>query len=325
MGSSRLPGKMLLPVHDGKGALQLMLERIAVARSLDPHRRRHDHAAGGRGDRAALRVARCRLFPRRSEDVSTATTSARRWSRTKPRLVRLTGDCPLHDPDVIDAVVGFSSSGGFDYASNAHPPSYPDGLDTEVFTRTALEAAWRRDDGQRARARDLSSVYAPGAIPHRQPRGSVDRSALRWTLDEPADLELFARCAHLGDRVTAFRMNDVGASASCESADPRDQPGHRTQRRPAQVTAGRSTTREHHMKKYTDYSRSTALAREGQIGDPVRVSDLQQELSLLLRRRGSGVRRTGRRLPSVGRRRQRIHSTTCWRSGRSPWVTTIRR
>ena len=56
-------------------------------------------------------------------------------------IVRLTGDCPLIDAAIIDSVVDARRSTGADYASNVDPPTYPDGFDTECFTRAALDRA----------------------------------------------------------------------------------------------------------------------------------------------------------------------------------------
>lgn len=56
-------------------------------------------------------------------------------------LIRLTGDCPLHDPDVIGAVIRLYKNSGVEYASNIDPPTWPDGLDVEIFSRNALEHA----------------------------------------------------------------------------------------------------------------------------------------------------------------------------------------
>ena len=61
-------------------------------------------------------------------------------------VVRITGDCPLVDPQIVDAcVAGFLENGVY-YFSNTLPPSFPDGLDVEVFSRTALEAANKREN-----------------------------------------------------------------------------------------------------------------------------------------------------------------------------------
>ncbi|MBR7559078.1 hypothetical protein KC218_21245, partial [Mycobacterium tuberculosis] len=55
-------------------------------------------------------------------------------------VVRLTADCPLTDPEVIDAVIDFYRDGDYDYASNVLQPTYPDGLDVEVFRFSVLES-----------------------------------------------------------------------------------------------------------------------------------------------------------------------------------------
>jgi spore coat polysaccharide biosynthesis protein SpsF (cytidylyltransferase family) len=58
-------------------------------------------------------------------------------------IVRITGDCPFSDPEVIDAVISLFQKKRLDYASNVLPPTYPDGLDVEVFSFDALEKAWK--------------------------------------------------------------------------------------------------------------------------------------------------------------------------------------
>jgi spore coat polysaccharide biosynthesis protein SpsF len=59
-------------------------------------------------------------------------------------VVKIPSDCPLIDPDTIDRVIGaFLAEDDVDYASNLHPPTWPDGFDVEVMTRGALETAWR--------------------------------------------------------------------------------------------------------------------------------------------------------------------------------------
>jgi len=67
---------------------------------------------------------------------------------SKPRhpeyVVRLTGDCPLIDPGIIDAVVAFAVDGSYDYASNTLEPTYTDGLDVEVIRFSTLERAWKQ-------------------------------------------------------------------------------------------------------------------------------------------------------------------------------------
>jgi len=106
-------------------------------------------------------------------------------------VVRLTGDCPLADPALIDHVVGTHVAGGFDYTSNTIPPTYPDGLDIEVIRSTCLEEAWREAELPSEREHVTPFLYGRperyriGAV-----RNAMDLSALRWTVDEPDDFVL---------------------------------------------------------------------------------------------------------------------------------------
>jgi len=109
-------------------------------------------------------------------------------------VVRLTGDCPLTDPRVIDRLIEYFRTGGYDYASNTIRPTFPHGLDAEVFTFAALEEAWReaRLPSQREHVTPFFKTQ-----PERYKLGSFENeenlSHLRWTVDEPADFEFVTR------------------------------------------------------------------------------------------------------------------------------------
>jgi len=135
-------------------------------------------------------------------------------------VVRLTGDCPLHDPDIIDEAVTFfaARAATLDYVTNAVHPTYPDGLDTEVFTRAALERAAAEATSpverehvtlfiNRGRNPDGSDRFRVAHV-----QGTADFSHLRWTVDEPEDLEFVRQvfASLLPDRPT-FGWLDVVA------------------------------------------------------------------------------------------------------------------
>ena len=109
-------------------------------------------------------------------------------------VVRLTGDCPLADPELIDRVIDHYLAGEYDYACNCLQPSYPDGLDVEVFRFSALEEAWK--EAKLPSQREHVTPFI-----HQQPqrykladyRSPVDLSSLRWTVDHRADYELVSR------------------------------------------------------------------------------------------------------------------------------------
>lgn len=109
-------------------------------------------------------------------------------------VVRLTGDCPLADPEIIDRLITFFLEGGYDYSSNSLEPTFPDGLDAEIFRFSCLEEAW-----QEAALPSQREHVTP--FIHQQParfrigcmKSDVDLSGLRWTVDEPVDFELVTR------------------------------------------------------------------------------------------------------------------------------------
>lgn len=184
--SSRLPGKVLKPIL-GKPMLHHQIERILRARMparlvLATSRNPEDDAVASIGQNAGIDVYRGSL-----EDVLD-----RFYRAAEPfapsHVVRLTGDCPLADPKIIDAVTRFAVDGDYDYASNTIRPTFPDGLDVEVATFQALQTAWKEATTKSDREHVMPFL-------HRQPdrfklgnyENTEDLSALRWTVDEPAD------------------------------------------------------------------------------------------------------------------------------------------
>lgn len=108
-------------------------------------------------------------------------------------VVRITGDCPLVDPGLVDEVVDNLLQRRADYASNITPPTYPDGLDVEAFTFQALELAWRHATAAREREHVTPYLRESGRFSCVTTRNPTDLSAERWTVDEPADLEVVNR------------------------------------------------------------------------------------------------------------------------------------
>jgi len=186
VSSSRLPGKVLLPIL-GEPTLFRQIERIrratrieqlVVATSTDPS---DDILAS----ECLTRGIGC--FRGSLDDVLDRFYRAA-VSFRPANIVRLTGDCPLADPELIDRVIEFHLQGGYDFVSNAIEPTFPDGLDSAVFRFELLEQAW-----QEARLPSEREHVTPFMRHHPERykigsyKGSPDRSYMRWTVDEPAD------------------------------------------------------------------------------------------------------------------------------------------
>lgn len=105
-------------------------------------------------------------------------------------VIRITGDCPLIDPALVDEVIEFFQDNTLDYATNAAPPTYPDGLDTEVFTFQALERAWNAAHTDFEREHVTPYIRESGKFKTDNYAYHTNYADSRWTVDEYADLEV---------------------------------------------------------------------------------------------------------------------------------------
>jgi spore coat polysaccharide biosynthesis protein SpsF len=109
-------------------------------------------------------------------------------------VVRLTGDNPLTDSQIIDRVVNFTLQGQYDYGANILKPTWPDGLDCEVISFAALEAAWREATDPLDREHVTPFIYRhPDRFRLGNLVNDVDLSGLRWTVDNAEDFEFVSR------------------------------------------------------------------------------------------------------------------------------------
>jgi spore coat polysaccharide biosynthesis protein SpsF (cytidylyltransferase family) len=117
-------------------------------------------------------------------------------------IVRITADCPLLDPAVSEQVVKRFHAGGADYASNVHPPTFPDGYDTEVISRSALETAWREATDPYEREHVTPFIWRrPSRFHVVNVADREDRSSWRLSIDTPDDLARMRTIwSRLGDR-----------------------------------------------------------------------------------------------------------------------------
>lgn len=189
MGSTRLPGKVLLPVL-GKPLLALQIERVRRAKLVDQV---VIATSGHPEDKPIVDLAQQQGVPsiRGSvDDVLDRYYQAAKRAQGE-HIVRLTGDCPLSDPNIIDVVIRSHVKNQNDYTSNAHPPTFPDGFDVEVMTARALQEAWYNAD--KASEREHVTSYFRRNLPHII-RGNVehhaDLSHLRLTVDEEVDYDV---------------------------------------------------------------------------------------------------------------------------------------
>lgn len=197
MGSSRLPGKVLMGLA-GQTVLERVVRRVQrfkyvddviVATSVSPA----DDEIVATCGQIKLPVFRGSEF-----DVLDRFMKAARTYHADI-CVRITADCPLIDPEVSDEIIRRFGQANrpIDYASNKIPQSFPRGLDTEVFTLAALERAWQNASRPYERAHVTVYIYEhPDQFKLLSITSDVDRADWRWTVDTNEDLE-FVREVYL--------------------------------------------------------------------------------------------------------------------------------
>ncbi len=200
MGSSRLPGKVLMDIA-GAPMLARVVTRVRRAAALD-----EVVVATTENDEDQALVDFCAgagvsCWRGDETDVLSRYLGAAR-AFGAGAVVRVTSDCPLIEPRLIDRVVGLLQGGGCDYASTTLQRTYPRGLDVEAFTMASFErlAGEAREEYERVHVtpryyRNPDLFRLSGIEAER------DYSDLRWTVDTPEDIALVREIyAHFGGR-----------------------------------------------------------------------------------------------------------------------------
>ncbi len=201
MGSTRLREKVLLDIQ-GKPLLKHVIERIKASRLINQI---IIATTENEKDKAIIVFSEAHGIPwyvGSEDDVLDRLYQAAKKYGVET-IVRITPDDPFKDPEVIDKVIGhfLASEGKTDYVSNTIRPTYPEGLDVEVFSFQALERAWR--EAKKPSEREHVTPYIwnhPELFQLANVENEEDLSHLRWTLDTAEDLrftrEVYTRLYH---------------------------------------------------------------------------------------------------------------------------------
>ncbi len=209
MSSVRLPGKVLLDIC-GKPLLEHFIQRVSVAESIQ---RIIVATTKNVKDRAIIEFAQkhgITHYVGSEDDVLDRFYRAARQYAAKT-IVRITPDNPFIDPQVIDRVVNcYLSSENLDYVSNRMKPTYPEGLDVEVFSFTALERAWKKAKKPSEREHVTPYIWNhPELFQLANVANDQDFSYMRWTLDTEADLRFTQEVYSRLYRGQIFVMKDI--------------------------------------------------------------------------------------------------------------------
>ncbi len=188
MGSTRLPGKVMMPIN-GKTIIELIIARLSrsacidqiiVATSFDKINEplvKHVQELGYCCEQGSEENVLERYYDsalKHSADI----------------IVRITGDCPFVDAELVDTVISKFKASNVDYITNGSPPSYPDGLDIEVFSISALEKCFKEALSLYDQEHVTPYIRESKEFKTETFSNSSDLSDLRWTLDESDDFEV---------------------------------------------------------------------------------------------------------------------------------------
>lgn len=212
MGSSRLPGKVLLDLA-GEPMLVRVFERTRLAKSPDEV---IVATTDQSSDDPIVDLCKDRGYPfyRGSQyDVLDRFYQAAKFYQSTV-IIRITADCPLIDPDVIDLTVQRFLETGVDFAANRLPPpwsrSYPIGLDVEVCSMDALARAWREADMPYQREHVMPYLYEQeGLFRVLTVDHEPDYGSMRWTVDTQEDLALVRKVFEYFNGVNTFSWLEV--------------------------------------------------------------------------------------------------------------------
>lgn len=209
MASSRLPGKVLADIS-GKPMLHHVIDRVKASRVIQDIIVVTTTALEDQTVCTLADERNVKTYAGSAIDVLDRYYQAAKCFRIDV-VVRITADCPLMDPSIIDRTVKTFFESGCDYASTAYPvATFPDGLDVEVFTFSTLERAWKEATLGSEREHVTPFIWKnPHWFTLKSVQSEVDRSDMRWTVDEKEDLEFVREVyRHLGTG-TKFGMNDI--------------------------------------------------------------------------------------------------------------------
>lgn len=193
-GSTRLPGKVLKEIN-GKSLLQIHLERLKKCKSVS-----EIIVATTTNSEDQVIYDKAIEWGFTSSRGSESDVLDRFYQAVKDKnadwIVRVTSDCPLIDPVLVDNVIDFVQLNNKDYGANIIIENFPDGQDIEVFKFSALEKAWHNAKLLSEREhvtpyiRNNSNLKGENIFSSISYKNSIDYSKIRITVDESSDFEL---------------------------------------------------------------------------------------------------------------------------------------
>jgi glutamate-1-semialdehyde aminotransferase/spore coat polysaccharide biosynthesis protein SpsF (cytidylyltransferase family) len=189
--STRFPGKVVKKINN-KTILEILIRRLSRSKHIS---KIIVACSNNRKDKAIVAICRkldVNYFIGSENDVLSRFYHAAKKYRGI-NIVRITADCPLIDPKIVDDVISGFFLNNADYSSNINPPTFPDGLDVEVFKFRVLKEAYINAQKSTEREHVTPFIIDNKKFKKFNLKNSIDYSKLRLTLDEKEDLILIEK------------------------------------------------------------------------------------------------------------------------------------
>lgn len=209
MDSSRLPGKVLKEIL-GKPMLWHLATRVQKAEYVDDvviatTTHKDDDSLEKFAVHSNLGIYR----GSENDLVDRFYNAAKKYDADV--VVRVWGDCPLIDPNLIDKVLLGFINGSYDYANNFNPRTYPQGMDFEIYSFKSLQRIWNETDDKFYREYPFEYIYANSdSFKTLYDKNNIDLSDIHLTVDYIADFELVtAIFKSLQSNTRTFQLGEI--------------------------------------------------------------------------------------------------------------------
>ena len=207
-GSSRLRNKVVAEI-EGKPMIFYVIDRVKQIKSVEQIILATTQE---KNDKILIEIAKQNsigIFTGDSIDVLNRDYQCALQNNADP-IIRITGDCPLIDPDIVEEMLEFYLKNNYDYISNRINPKYPDGLDVEIYSFKTLQMV--EQNAKWSSERELVTTYItknPKIFKIFSYENQEDLSGHRWTVDEQNDLEFVRKIYSIMKPKTNFSMNEI--------------------------------------------------------------------------------------------------------------------
>jgi glutamate-1-semialdehyde 2,1-aminomutase len=206
--STRLPGKVVKRIYNNFSVLEILIKRLSKSKYVS---KIIVACSNNINDKAIVDIcnkAGIDYFIGSENDVLGRFYNASKKYNFS-NIVRITADCPLIDPNIVDEVIYNYFIEKADYASNVNPPTFPDGLDVEIFKFSVLRQAYIEARQPHEREHVTPFIINNKKFKKYNLENFKNYSSLRLTLDETEDFNLIQKIIRIFSKNLYFNLNDI--------------------------------------------------------------------------------------------------------------------